>query len=633
MKEFFPHISKSLPIQIKEAIDNDFIEVDKKMLLISFLSFLGTALLTSYTYNTYFLGVVGGGVALIISIIAYIFYRGTLISRLLFGIIFMIYPSIMVQQQLGMIEMHFAFFYMISFLMMYKDISPVLIGAFVVTVHHVVLTYLQLNNVEVMGIPLLIFGPNCSWTITFIHMTMWTFALVVYIHMIIKNTQQFIKIRTDNTKLTNQAKELDDLNLTLEQKVVERTVELSEQKLVFETLFNETSDGISLLKDGKFTACNNAVLKLLEYKNKDNFLNLQPFQLSPEFQPDGQKSEDKTKKLIERCLQKGSDRFEWLHTKSTGDNLWVEIVLTKIKIKDEDVIHVVWRDISKKKQLDEQIINRTEELEESNDELQRMIHNLKMTQNKLIESEKMASLGGLVAGVAHEINTPVGVGLTGITHFLSITKDIENKYTTDVMTQEEFEKYLNASRKLANLININLERTSHLIKSFKQVAVDQTSEKERQFELKQYIDDTIFSLNNIIKKTNLTIEIKSKNININSYPGAYSQIITNLIINSIQHGYEEKEKGTISIDISKENNTLYLIYKDDGKGISKENLPKVFEPFFTTNREHGGTGLGLNVIYNIVTNNLKGTIKCNSKEGYGVEFRIIVPLNRMPVVN
>ena len=304
MNQFFPHANKNLPMEIQIILYEEFKTADKKMLIISFLSFLGTAFITSYSNDTYFLGVLGGGIAFLISVVAYALYRGTLISRLLFGIVFMIYPSIMLQQQLGMIEMHFAFFYMVSFLMMYKDISSILIAAFVVTIHHVSMTYLQLNNIEVMGEPLLIFGPNCSWTITFIHMIMWTFALVIYMYIIIRNTQRFIKIRTDNIALSNQAKKLDDLNSTLEQKVAKRT----------------------------------------------------------------------------------------------------------------------------------------EELEDSNDELQTILENLKLTQAQLIESEKMASLGTLVAGVAHEINTPVGIGLTGSSHFLYITEEIEEKYKTEEMKAHIFVK-------------------------------------------------------------------------------------------------------------------------------------------------------------------------------------------------
>ena len=277
--------------------------------------------------------------------------------------------------------------------------------------------------------------------------------------------------------------------------------------------------------------------------------------------------------------------------------------------------------------LESKISERTFELRESNDELEQTIINLKETQSKLIESEKMASLGELVAGVAHEINTPVGVSLTGITHFIDINNEIKKNYDTDTITEEEFRAFLETSHELALQINKNLERTAHLVRSFKQVAVDQTSEEKREFELSHYINEVIFSLNNVIKKMNLKIEVNSiENINLNSYPGAYSQVITNLIMNSINHAYEENDKGLISIEIYEKNKMVYMIYKDDGKGIKKENIAQVFDPFFTTNRGKGGTGLGLNITYNIVSSQLKGTIKCDSEVGNGVTFSIEVPL-------
>jgi PAS domain S-box-containing protein len=277
-------------------------------------------------------------------------------------------------------------------------------------------------------------------------------------------------------------------------------------------------------------------------------------------------------------------------------------------------------------ELQQNVYERTEELEESNEELQVTIKNLEQTKDKLVEAEKMASLGGLVAGVAHEINTPIGIGLTGITHFIEISKKLEKDFNNDNMTEESFKDFLETSNDLARLINTNLEKTAHLIKSFKQVAVDQTSEEKREFELVEYIDDTLFSLGNITKKTNIKINVESSigKVVINSYPGAFSQVITNFITNSIRHGYEDNAEGNILIKIEKDSEKLRLIYKDDGKGISKENLEKVFDPFFTTNREKGGTGLGLNIIYNIITTNLGGSIICNSKINKGVEFIITI---------
>jgi len=257
------------------------------------------------------------------------------------------------------------------------------------------------------------------------------------------------------------------------------------------------------------------------------------------------------------------------------------------------------------------------------EELEKTIEELKLMQTQLIESEKMAALGGLVAGVAHEINTPVGNGITGITYLVDITESISKKYKTNDISEDEFEEYLRTSKDLSTMISINLQKTAHLVKSFKQVAVDQSTEEKRKFNLKDYLNEVLFSLSPITQKTNLSIILNcEEGLIINSYPGAFSQVVSNLIINSIRHGYKEKQVGNILINVSKHTNNLQVIYKDDGCGISKDNLEKIFDPFFTTNRKAGGTGLGLNIIQNIIVKNLNGTITCKSKEDYGVEFTI-----------
>lgn len=278
--------------------------------------------------------------------------------------------------------------------------------------------------------------------------------------------------------------------------------------------------------------------------------------------------------------------------------------------------------------LEDKVKYRTTELEKSYKELEQILENLNITQEKLIESEKMASLGGLVAGVAHEINTPIGIGITAITHFIEMNKNIIKLYDKNEMSQEEFEDFLKTSKELAQMIFVNLNKTATLIKSFKQVSVDQISEDKRRFNLKEYIKDTLLSISNITKKTKIDIKVEGNNdIMLNSYPGAFSQVISNLVINSIRHAYGTKDKGCILIDIESKDKNLIINYQDDGKGIKKEHLSKIFNPFFTTNRESGGTGLGLNIIYNIINNNLKGKITCVSEEGKGVLFKIIIPLS------
>ncbi|HEX9059901.1 MAG TPA: HAMP domain-containing sensor histidine kinase, partial [Clostridia bacterium] len=166
------------------------------------------------------------------------------------------------------------------------------------------------------------------------------------------------------------------------------------------------------------------------------------------------------------------------------------------------------------------------------------------------------------------------------------------------------------------------------IKSFKQIAVDQSIEEKRVFNVNNYINEVLLSLNPKLKMTKLTVGIDCpKDLEIYSYPGGLSQILTNLVVNSIVHAYDEGEKGTISIKISTENDTMKFIYSDDGKGISKDDLIKIFDPFFTTKRGTGGTGLGLNIVYNIVTQQYGGTIKCESVFGDGTTFIINIPLH------
>lgn len=417
-------------------------------------------------------------------------------------------------------------------------------------------------------------------------------------------------------QLKKKIKEVEELNRTLEEKVQQRTHELSEQKLLFETLFNQTADGVALIKDGHFIDCNNSILQMLGLKKKEDFLNSKPHQISPKYQPDGLTSKNKENMLIEQCMQKGHLRFEWVHQKANGEDFWVDILLTKIQLNKKIMIYVVWRDITDKKQLEEEIKKRNEELVKS-------LKNLKITQSQLIESEKLASLGSTVAGIAHEINTPVGIGLTGITHLLEKHNKVKKLYEEEDLSQEEFEDFLSDFHETSTLILANLTRTANLIKNFKQISYDQVSEEKRKFNLKEYLEQTLFTLHNLLKKRNITVELLCDDkIDIDTYPGAISQIITNLVINTTKHGLSENNGGVITIEAKKIDNKILLKYKDNGKGIKKEHLPKIFEPFFTTNRAKGGTGLGLNIIHNIVNNILQGSIRCKSKEHFGVEFII-----------
>ncbi|MCK4466513.1 MAG: HAMP domain-containing histidine kinase, partial [Bacteroidales bacterium] len=267
-----------------------------------------------------------------------------------------------------------------------------------------------------------------------------------------------------------------------------------------------------------------------------------------------------------------------------------------------------------------------EELNVQKEELQSTLENLKRTQSQLIESEKMSALGGLVAGVAHEINTPVGIGVTAISSLIEETRRMADLYKKEEISRADFKEYLSSTNNSAKLIQKNLERTASLVQSFKQVSVDQSSEQQREFLLKAYLEDVIRSLYPKFKRRDIEINIDcNEELKLNSYPGAFAQIFTNLVLNSIAHGFKkEKMKGVIDILVKQEDKQLQIEYKDNGMGIPEEILPKIFDPFFTTDQSKG-TGLGLNIVYNLVTQKLKGSIKCDSGPNKGVLFRIILP--------
>lgn len=266
-------------------------------------------------------------------------------------------------------------------------------------------------------------------------------------------------------------------------------------------------------------------------------------------------------------------------------------------------------------------------LQEKNEELLQTLQQLKITQEQLVESEKMAALGNLVAGVAHEINTPIGIGVTAASVLNEDTTEFLNIYKSGKTKRAELEKFLDTARESSQMILANLKRAAELIQSFKQVAVDQSGETERIFKLKQYLDEIMLSLSGEVKKTKHCIKVTGdENLTLVSYPGALSQIVTNLLMNSIIHAYNEEDAGYIQIEFKSEGEEVILQYADDGKGIHPENLNKIFDPFFTTNRSQGGTGLGLHIVYNLVTQRLKGTIHCESQLGMGTKFIIQFPM-------
>jgi NO-binding membrane sensor protein with MHYT domain/two-component sensor histidine kinase len=258
---------------------------------------------------------------------------------------------------------------------------------------------------------------------------------------------------------------------------------------------------------------------------------------------------------------------------------------------------------------------------------------LKATQNSLVQAEKMASLSQLTAGVAHEINTPIGTALTAATVLQRRTEEFVQSVAAGSITKTAALKYADVARESSTLIVANIERAATLVQSFKQVAVDQTSGERRTFTLNSYLHEVLHSLTPRLKQTAHTVRVEcSSDIVVNSYPGALAQIVTNLVVNSLVHAYPDGRTGTILLRAAVLNSELIrLEYQDDGKGIPRAHLSRVFDPFFTTRRGEGGTGLGLHIIYNLVTQTLGGKINVETDDGVGTRFVVDFPVGDPPI--
>ncbi|WP_051222071.1 sensor histidine kinase [Neptunomonas japonica] len=269
------------------------------------------------------------------------------------------------------------------------------------------------------------------------------------------------------------------------------------------------------------------------------------------------------------------------------------------------------------------------DLKEAHLKTENALSSLKEAQTNLIHSEKMASLGSLVAGIAHEINTPLGNSLTVATTVSDITRNISKDIESGALTKSALDSFIESITEASTILERNLETAAKQIRNFKNVAVDQTSEKRRKFDLKQVIDEIIYTLNPLIKHTPFDIEVSvPPDISLDSYPGPLGQIITNCFNNTLLHGFEGKSSGLIRIEANLINEKyLSLIISDNGNGMSPAECEKAFDPFFTTKLGYGGSGLGLNLVYNLTTTILGGTVDINSKINMGVTLNFKLPIS------
>lgn len=253
---------------------------------------------------------------------------------------------------------------------------------------------------------------------------------------------------------------------------------------------------------------------------------------------------------------------------------------------------------------------------------------LRHTQNDLMRSEKLAALGSLVAGVAHELNTPIGNSLLTASTLREKTLSFARLADEGILRKSDLNAFLRDATLASELIERGLASAADLVSSFKQVAVDQASSKRRQFHVDKVCSDVIATMMAKIRHAGLSVELKiPANIEMDSYPGPLDQVICNLVDNAILHGLNGQTGGHITITVSQlESESVELRFSDNGVGIPDANLSRIFDPFFTTKLGRGGSGLGLNIVYNIVTSLLGGKIIVESVEGKGVTFVLTLPL-------
>lgn len=272
-------------------------------------------------------------------------------------------------------------------------------------------------------------------------------------------------------------------------------------------------------------------------------------------------------------------------------------------------------------QLEQRVVERTEQLEKHINELQQ-------TQAQLVESEKMASLGTLVAGVAHEVNTPLGIAITANSYCIELTDKLKKLLTSNSLSRSKLEETIMALHDSHGVIERTLNRSAELVINFKKTAVDQSSYDIQTINLAEYVLTLVSTLKPYTKAYNVEHIIHCDHpVTITTYPGAIAQVITNLVINACLHAFEQPHRGNQIVFSIKKNlkNIVELTVRDSGKGIEKSEQKRIFEPFYTTKRSNGGSGLGLAIVYNLVASTLGGTISVDSKPGLGTSFRLTLP--------
>ena len=332
------------------------------------------------------------------------------------------------------------------------------------------------------------------------------------------------------------------------------------------------------------------------------------------------KTDEFDKRVLEGGMQLGFYEDEYVDAKGKMRQWLVnKLPLLDAEGKVEKIVSVAL-DIGDRK--------RSElEMRKARDAAENALRNLRDTQASLIEAEKLAALGRLVAGVAHEVNNPVGISLTVASALERKTANFASEVERGDLRRSSLNDYLNTSRDAAAQLVANLNRAAELIQSFKQVAADRNYSNQRTFDLADLTEQVVMSLRPGLRKRNLTLNVECQpDLIMTSYPGPYGQVLTNLFLNAVAHAFPDGRPGIVDIKVRESGkDNVEIIFSDDGCGMSLDVRRRAFDPFFTTRRDQGGTGLGLHIVYSIVTNRLGGRLDLDSEPGGGTRIQIILP--------
>ena len=338
--------------------------------------------------------------------------------------------------------------------------------------------------------------------------------------------------------------------------------------------------------------------------------------------------------------KQGSETRNWTYICKNGQRLKVSLTVTRVQDSAGRIVGFlgIARDITLQlqaeqalqdlnHQLEQRVEERTAELEQTNDSLANAMNNLQLAQAELVRTEKLTALGDIVAVVAHEINTPIGNCLTVATTLRERGDVMFDELERGAIRRSGLMQYVADSKTGMDILIRGLQRSSELISNFKQVAVDQTSEQRRVFQLDKVVGEVVALMMPTLRKSPYKLNITiPPGIDMDSFPGPIEQIITNLINNSIMHGFEPEQGGSMQLSAELLDQVVKIEFSDNGKGIPEHYLNRIFDPFFTTRLGRGGTGLGLNIVHNIVRSMLGGQIEVASAVGTGTVFTILLPL-------